>query len=61
MNNIVVKKSNETTIDVFVDRGWNNWSRFEVSFIKGRLMLKLVKGKPMQKEVFKQLYEALAK
>jgi hypothetical protein len=57
---IQVKKLNEKTIDVFSGIGWNNWSRFDVAFEKGRLSLKLVKGKPMTKEDFRTLYQELS-
>lgn len=64
MNIVIVKPivfESKQYIDVFVDKGWNHWSRFEVAFVKGRLMLKLVKGKPMLKEQFKQLYDDLSR
>ena len=58
---IVIKKANEKTLDVFTGIGWNNWSRFMVDFQKGRLSLKLIKGQPMRKEAFQQLYQELNK
>lgn len=58
---MIIKKVNEHLIDVFVGNGWNNWSRFEVMFNHGKLLLKLVKGNPMHKEQFQDLYGALSK
>lgn len=57
---MLVKKVNEACVDVFVGAGWSNWSRFNIVFEKGRMSLKLVKGKPMMKEEFKQLYQQLS-
>jgi hypothetical protein len=58
---MLVKKVNEKTLDVFVGKGWTGWSRFEAAFNHGKLLLRLVKGSPMRKEDFKQLYEELNK
>lgn len=60
-NNIVVKKADEKTLDVFTGKGWVNWSRFEVHFNHNKLGLKLIKGTPMRKEDYKQLYKELSK
>ena len=59
--NFLIKKVNDNVIDVFCDKGWNNWSRFEVEKKGSRMMLKLVKGLPMTQENFKQLYTELTK
>lgn len=58
---MIVKNFNDTTIDVFTGKGWDEWSRFHVSFVKDRLFLKLVKGRPMSKENFSTLYKSLVK
>ncbi len=58
---MLIKKVNETTVDVFTGVGWNNWSRFNVVFEGGRGSLKLVKGRPMLKDDFKQLYSEIFK
>lgn len=58
---MIQKQVNDTTIDVFTGKGWDNWTRFEVSHKHGRLFLKMVKGTPMSKEDFKKLYEELNK
>ena len=60
MSNFVVKKVNETCIDVFSGIGWSQWSRFNVEFQNKRLSLKLVKGQPMRKEDFQSLYKELS-
>ena len=57
--NPVFKKVNESLIDVFCGVGWNQWSRFEVKFENGRGVLKLVKGRPMEKAEFRQLYQEI--
>ena len=56
---IVVKKVNDTTIDVFSGNGWSGWTRFLVEFKNNRLLLKLIKGQPMRNEAFSQLYQEL--
>lgn len=56
---MLIKKVNESIIDVFTGTGWTQWSRFEVAFDKGRGSLKLVKGRPMDKADFRNLYQAL--
>lgn len=58
---IVIKPVNEQLVDVFVGNGWNHWSRFYKSFNQGKLFLKLVKGVPMSKEDFRNLYEEMSK
>jgi hypothetical protein len=61
MPSILVKKASETVLDVFTGKGWSNWSRFDLIHEKGRPILKLIKGKPMSKEDFKQLYSEVCK
>lgn len=46
-------------VDVFWNKGWDNWSRFEIKYFDGKMQLKLVKGKSMPKELFSQLYSEL--
>jgi hypothetical protein len=58
---MIIRRLNDATIDVFTGNGWNNWSRFEVSYRSSRLSLKLVKGQPMKKEEYSKLYEELNK
>ena len=60
-NTIEVKRLGDNVLDVFTDKGWENWSRFEVAFQRGRLTLKLIKGKPMTQEAFKTLITELNK
>lgn len=57
---MIVKKLNDKTIDVFVGKGWNNWSRFNIEYQKGRMLLKLIKGSPMRNEDFKELFTQLS-
>lgn len=57
---MIHKQVNDTTIDVFTGKGWSNWTRFEVSHKHNKLFLKMVKGTPMSKEDFHQLYETLS-
>ena len=54
---MLIKKLNESTIDVFTGIGWAQWSRFEVKFENNRGTLKLIKGRPMDKTDFRQLYQ----
>lgn len=56
-----LKRVGENMLDVFTGKGWTQWSRFEVSFNHNRLNLKLIKGSPMSKADFRQLYEDLNK
>ena len=58
---IVVKQASDTVVDVFTGKGWSNWTRFEVQHKQGKLHLRLVKGSPMSKEDFHNLYEDLSK
>lgn len=41
----------EKEYDVFVGKGWENWSRFK----KENKILKLVKGQPLPKEMYESL------
>lgn len=43
------------------EKGWEQWSRFEKKYFNGKLHLNLVKGNPMPKDLFRQLYESLVK
>ena len=55
------QRRNSNTLDVFTGMGWENWHCFEINYVHGKLLLKLVKGKPMQKTDFHNLYESLTK
>lgn len=46
-------------VDVFVDKGWDNWTRFDMKRIKGKVYLTKTSGKPLTSEQFKKLCEDL--
>lgn len=48
---IVVKKRDNNTFDVFYGHGWDNWAHFRRD--KGRLLL--VKGLPVPNAVYSEL------
>lgn len=52
---MVIKQVNRNTFDIFVGIGWENWTRLKVD--NKRLLLKA--GKPLDKQVYKKLYEVL--
>jgi hypothetical protein len=56
---VIIKHVNQQIIDVFWDSGWCNWSRFEKKYFGGKLNLALIKGSPMKKHQFKELYVIL--
>ena len=57
--NLLIKAINKTTFDVFWDKGWDNWARFEKKHFGGKLHLNLIKGSPMKKHQFKELFTIL--
>jgi hypothetical protein len=48
-----IKKVDKTTLDVFVDLGWENWSRFDIS---GKAP-KLIKGNPLSTENYSGVFQ----
>ena len=56
---ILIKEVTPRLIDVFWDFGWNNWARFEKKYFGGKLHLSLIKGSPMKKHQFKELFTIL--
>lgn len=44
MSDLVVRKVNHNTIDVFIGTGWENWARFKIKFGKEKNELFQVKG-----------------
>ena len=56
---MIVIPVNRKIVDVFWDLGWENWARFEKKYFGGKLHLTLIKGSPMKKHQFKELYTIL--
>ena len=54
-----VRVLNENTIDVFMDYGWLNWTRFEMKRMKGKVFLNKVGGKPLSEQDFRALCQQL--
>lgn len=50
-----IRYANNGLVDVFTGMGWTNWSRFKIEDRK----IVLVKGQPVSKEVYKQLWTVL--
>ena len=55
MTTFEIKHVSNGIVDVFTGRGWKNWSRFQIE--GNKLVLK--KGSPVDKQVYKQLWEIL--
>lgn len=49
----------ENTVDVFLGAGWDNWSRFNVKRVKGKVFLTKTHGKAVKQEEFKELCHLL--
>ena len=45
----------DTTVDVFLGDGWDNWTRFNVKRVKGKVFLTKTHGKAVKSEEFKEL------
>lgn len=58
---LAIKPVAHKTFDCFWSKGWEGWSRFEKKYFNGKLHLNLIKGNPMPKDLFRQLYESLVK
>lgn len=56
---MIIKHLDDTRVDVFVDKGWENWTRFEIKRVKGKVYPTKVAGKPLTTEQFKKLCEDL--
>lgn len=56
---MLIKPVSKRIIDVFWDDGWENWARFEKKYFGGKLHLELIKGSPMKKHQFKELFTIL--
>ena len=50
---------NPDVVDVFTGKGWENWSRFELKRMKGRVYPQKVGGKSLTQDQFKELCESL--
>lgn len=59
-HSILIKPAGFKVVDVFWDKGWNNWSRFEIKYFNGKMYLNLIKGASMTKEAFNELYTTLS-
>ena len=59
MNDIEIKPIAFKVFDVFWGTGWNQWSRFEKKYFDGKLHLNLIKGIPMPKDKFSELYQLM--
>lgn len=59
MSTLVIRHLSENVVDVFVDKGWSNWTRFEVKRVKGKPYPNKIAGKPMTREQFQQLITEL--
>jgi len=52
---------NENVVDVFTGKGWDNWTRFEIKFIKGKVYPKKIGGQAMESRDFQTLLTELTK
>lgn len=52
---MLIKQVSKNMYDIFVGNGWENWTRLVVD--KRRLLLK--GGQPLDKHLYKKLYEVL--
>lgn len=59
LSNIEIKWLSPTSLDVFVGKGWYNWTRFNIKRIKGKVYLEKVNGGSLDAAVFKQLCKDL--
>ena len=53
--NFEIRSMEGGVVDVFTGTGWSNWSRFLIKDNK----ITLIKGQPVSKEVYKQLWKVL--
>lgn len=51
----------DNTVDVFVGKGWANWTRFTVKRANGKVFLTKIGGSPMNSDDYKNLCTTLAK
>ena len=56
---IVVKKLDNDHCDVFFGKGWDNWARFEIKRIKGKVFPIKQQGIALPNETFKELCQIL--
>jgi len=56
---VLVKPLSRELIDVFFEKGWNNWARFEIKRIKGKAFLIKKGGMALPNALFKQLCQEL--
>jgi len=61
LSTIEVQKVDHDVVDVFTGKGWDNWTRFKVKRIKGRVYLEKLNGQSLDSGVFKQLCSDLEK
>ena len=50
-----LKFVNHNVIDVFFGLGWNNWARFEIRRIKGKVFLNKIAGCPLPNKLFSEI------
>lgn len=51
----------DSIVDVFTGKGWENWTRFEIKHIKGKVYPKKIGGKAMDSKDFQTLLTELTK
>ncbi len=56
---VEVKFLDNDTVDVFTGKGWDNWTRFTIKRMKGKVFLSKVSGQSLDREVFKKLCKEL--
>ena len=56
---MVIKTVNPTTIDVFLNKGWDNWGRFKVSHKNKETKCYQIAGVHFNKTTIKNIEEQL--
>jgi hypothetical protein len=46
---------NRDVVDVFFGLGWNNWARFDIRRIKGKIFLNKIGGRPIPNQLFSKV------
>lgn len=55
MTKALLRPVADNVVDVFLGEGWENWTRFEIKRMKGKVFLKKLNGKPLKEQEFKDL------
>jgi len=58
-SDLEVKFIDRNHCDVFFGKGWENWTRFEIKRIKGKVFPIKLQGAPLPSETFKELCKNL--